>query len=104
VVSVHPRREQGVSLEFDDVSLGRVLEIRGGVPLGALGHGGAPVELTVEVDGRAVLRASYPPRAGFLRKRVDTSGFAAGTHRVTFTASTDDEGPRPLGFEAAVRD
>ena len=104
VVSVRPRREQGVRLEFDEVPLGRVLEIAGGVPLAAQAHGGASVELTVEVDGRAVMRASYPPRAGFFRKRVDTSGFAARTHRVTFTANTDDEGPRPLGFEALARD
>jgi len=104
VVSVHPRREQAVRLEFAEVSLGLILDIAAGVPLATLGHGGAPVVLTVEVDGREVMRTSYPSRAGFFRQRVDTSGFAPGTHRVTFTADTDDEGPRPLGFAAEVRD
>ncbi|HUG52135.1 MAG TPA: hypothetical protein VMR21_00980 [Vicinamibacteria bacterium] len=104
VISSRPASRRTMALEFEEVGLGAALSVGAGFPAGAAREGEAPVELTVEVDGRVVLRQAYLPGSGFSRRRVATPGPAGGRHRVTFRMATAHRRPRAFGVTAQAWD
>jgi hypothetical protein len=103
VVWAHPVSDGALTLEYDRVPLGRALTVGGGFLPAALDHG-VPVQMTVSVDGRVLLRRVYDRKAAFLRERVETPGLSGGAHRVTFQIVTTDDRRGHFCFTAQVRE
>ena len=102
VIWAHPVSDGALTIAFECVPLGRAMTVAAGFLPAVLGYG-VPVELTVEADGRMLLRRVYGPNSGFSRERIETPDLAAGLHRVTFRVTTTDDRVRHFCFTAEAR-
>jgi hypothetical protein len=100
VIWAHPVSDGVLTIAFAHAHVGRALVIHAGFATSALGYGGAPVEMTVETDGKVRWRQIYGPDSRFERARIETPDLAGGVHRVTFKVTTLDDRMRHFCFDA----
>lgn len=103
IIWAHPA-EVPLRIEYPAVPGGRELLLHTGfTPPAARTPGGAPVTVTVHVDGRELGRIVQPNRSGYFPHRFDISTLGPGPHRLTLTVTTPNPGMRHFCFDGQVR-
>lgn len=87
----HPQGEEPVSLSFRDVPLGDELRLYAGLYYEhERMREGAPIEVSVAIDGRERAHFTHRDGEGFQRWTVPTAGSEAATGEVTLSVRTSD--------------